>query len=94
MYTEEIMRVGCVENGYVLEVMVPEKPEKGKGCCHEVAPYHDSQKKYFFKTPEEIAKKIQTLLPLLAQAKKAMKDEEDTEDAFEDAFESALEEMK
>ena len=93
MYTEEIMRVGCVENGYVLEVMVPEKPEKGKGCCCTVDSY-SSQKKYFFKTPEEIAKKIQTLLPLLAQAKKAMKDEEDTEDAFEDAFESALEEMK
>ena len=93
MYTEEIMRVGCVENGYVLEVMVPEKPEKGKGCCCPIDSY-GSQKKYFFKTPEEIAKKIQTLLPLLAQAKKAMKDEEDTEDAFEDAFESALEEMK
>jgi hypothetical protein len=80
MYMNEMISVGKIENGYLIEVRVPMKKKEDKKsdvCCE-----HSEEKQYCVKNASECAAKIAALLPLL---------EEDytNEKEFDSAFDEA-----
>lgn len=89
---DNCMYIGTVENGFVLEVKVPNDKEEKKGgkdmvCCHSDYEW----KNYYFKTAAELGAKVSELLPLIQKMKMAEKEEEDADDAYEKSFAKALE---
>ena len=80
MYMNEMISIGKIENGYLIEVCVPMKKKEGKKseCCCESS----EEKQYCVKDVAECAAKITALLPLLEE-------EHTSEKEFESAFEEA-----
>jgi predicted ATPase len=77
MYASDCIRIGRIENGWLIEINIPYKDEGPHDiCCHE------REKVFSVKTAEEAAAKIAELLPLLAD--KLTADEE-----FNTVFEEA-----
>lgn len=81
MYMNEMISIGKIENGYLIEVRVPMKKKESKKnescCCGST-----EEKQYCVKDAAECAAKITALLPLL-------EDEYTDDDAFESAFKEA-----
>ena len=77
MYFDELLTVGKVENGYIIQVRVPYKEDDAGISCSP-----SMEKKFYVATAEEIGKKVAELLP-------ALEDKMDAEAAFEKSFKEA-----
>lgn len=83
MYRDQMLSVGKIENGFIIEIhgrFKPEEKEKGEGLCY---PNERGEKELFAKDPTDLAQKIEALMPLLEV------DEFDSEEAFDKAFNEA-----
>lgn len=91
MYMDQMISVGKVTNGFLVECRVKFKKEAkatdkmDKCCC--VAPSYDScEKQYIAKSSKEVAELIEDIMPLLDQ-------DFTKESEFDKAFEEATKEM-
>jgi hypothetical protein len=87
MYCKEMIKIGKAANGYIIEVCVPKKEEKGKKgepscCCGS-----EFEEQFVAKDEMEVAAKIQEILPKLDG-------EYSTEKEFAAAFGKAVSEEK
>lgn len=93
MYTKEMISVGKVANGYIVECRVSFKKEAKKSdkmtsCCCGPSEYGGScEKQYLAKTADEVAELVEDIMPLLSQD---FKDESE----FDAAFAEATKEME
>ena len=91
MYMDQMISVGKVTNGFLIECRVKFKKEAkatdkmDKCCC--VSPSYDScEKQYIAKNSKELAELIEDIIPLLDQ-------DFTKESEFDKAFEEATKEM-
>ena len=78
MYSEEMVSIGKIENGYLIQVRVPYKrDEDGCGCYPST-----EEKQYHVADVAELTAKLAILLP-------ALEEKEDAEAAFSKSFKEA-----
>jgi len=64
MYRDNMISVGKIENGFLIELRVPFKPREkddDEVCCG----FDRNEKEIFAKDASELGKKIEALIPLL-----------------------------
>jgi len=65
MYRDNMISVGKIENGFIIELRVPFKPKEkdddGPTCCG----FERNEKEIFAKDASDLGKKIEALIPLL-----------------------------
>lgn len=85
MYRDQMLSVGTIENGFIIEIHGKFKPEKkvdSDGTCCDLGIRH-GEKEIFAKDGPDVARKIEALMPMLEV------DEFDSEEAFDKAFNEA-----
>ena len=93
MYMDQMISVGKVSNGFIVEARVKfkkeaKKTEKMSSCCCGSSEYAGScEKQYLAKTIKEVAELIDDIMPLLSQDFK-------NEDEFDKAFEEATSDLE
>lgn len=78
MYHEEMVSIGKIENGYIIEVRVPYKEDEDDCLIGS----RSKEKKFHVADVEAMAEKLMLLLP-------ALEDKEDAEAAFKKSFKEA-----
>ncbi len=79
MYRENMLSVGKIENGFIIEVRARFKREEDKDSMEVYS--STGEKELFAKDAADLGRKIEALMPMLEI------EEFESEEAFEEAFE-------
>lgn len=80
MYSEEMISIGKIENGYLIQVRVPYKSDSDEcGCCVHPS---SQEKQFHVADVDELNTKLKELLP-------ALEDKMDAEAVFKNTFKEA-----